>query len=260
MSYRRSRTRLAFSLIELLVVIAIIVVLIAILLPTIAAARRSAIRMSCASNMRQVGAAFLAYAGQHNGAWPAPALAWNSYFDEDWVHWQPGRDVRNSSIMRYIGNDADVLKCPAGVPDRAETIGHGGRRFPAYPFSYAVNVAITGDWVGPPPYRNPGRCRLHHIVGASHKVLVLEEEVGAINDGAWWCAIGSDYTNGKLSSISSQHDRGREHRYEDAHLDRENRFARGNVVFADGHWEFLERWKVGTSYYGLPEREGSLTD
>ena len=65
---RRSLPRAGFSLVELLIVIGIIASLVGIFVPTIAKARESAIRVQCASNLRQCGLAERLYA-QENGGW-----------------------------------------------------------------------------------------------------------------------------------------------------------------------------------------------
>jgi prepilin-type N-terminal cleavage/methylation domain-containing protein len=86
-----------FTLVELLVVIAIIAILVALLLPALARARAQAYRVACLSNLRQVGAAFIAYASSNRGSFPAPAWAHSSYA-EDWLHWQPGRELGESTL------------------------------------------------------------------------------------------------------------------------------------------------------------------
>jgi len=69
----RRRSSRAFTLVELLVVIAIIGILVALLLPAIQAARESARRAQCTSNLKNIALAVLNYHDQHK---EFPAAAW----------------------------------------------------------------------------------------------------------------------------------------------------------------------------------------
>ena len=64
--------RKAFTLVELLVVIAIIALLIAILLPALNKAKQQALRVACASNLRQMGQSMMIYV-QETGYYPGHA-------------------------------------------------------------------------------------------------------------------------------------------------------------------------------------------
>jgi len=71
---RSIRTQ-GFTLIELLVVIAIIAILAAILFPVFAQAREKARQITCASNEKQLGLAFIQYVQDNNETYPSSFTA-----------------------------------------------------------------------------------------------------------------------------------------------------------------------------------------
>jgi prepilin-type N-terminal cleavage/methylation domain-containing protein/prepilin-type processing-associated H-X9-DG protein len=108
MVFKRRRLR-AFTLVELLVVIAIVGILLALLLPAVQAARESARKTQCMSNLRQIGIALDQYvdAQGSRGKFPVAAMMPKSV---------PG-DPPLPSIIEVLGdrveNNKELFHCPS---------------------------------------------------------------------------------------------------------------------------------------------------
>ena len=118
--------RKGFTLVELLVVIGIIAVLISILLPTLARARESANRVKCASNLRQIAMASIAYANENKGSLPPPKFdngptqsptydyIFTYSYTNSWV--DKGEEI-GANIGRLIARKHlttwDIIECPS---------------------------------------------------------------------------------------------------------------------------------------------------
>ncbi|MBN1558203.1 MAG: type II secretion system protein [Lentisphaerae bacterium] len=85
-------SRRGFTLIELLVVMAIFAVLFALMTPALTRMRRKARAQTCASNLRQLYMASLAYTSDGSGKW-LPRTGTYRDWDGDlwigWIHWYP---------------------------------------------------------------------------------------------------------------------------------------------------------------------------
>ncbi len=109
MKLARGKRRFAFTLIELLVVIAIIAILAALLMPTLSLAKEKARRIKCMSNLKQIGNALLAYAGENRDTLPQ---------DKKLGDWPHDFSKPNADLIVQAGAQKKVLYCPgltAGV-------------------------------------------------------------------------------------------------------------------------------------------------
>jgi prepilin-type N-terminal cleavage/methylation domain-containing protein/prepilin-type processing-associated H-X9-DG protein len=108
----RGRRTIQFTLIELLVVIAIICILAAMLFPVLAGARKSAKKVACLNNERQIGAGLLLYAGQHNTSLPAGSPTSNNWNGIECVNlfgvWDGLGHIYNDKTI----TPTDIYYCP----------------------------------------------------------------------------------------------------------------------------------------------------
>jgi len=213
-----------FTLIELMVAIAIIAILVAVLLPVIGNAKRKASEASCRNNLRQLGLAFTMYCDHNDENFPGPGSK-DLYgpHPEDWIWWQPSRDVKQSSIVPYIDSfNASLFRCPQD--EAAKKLGAGG---PLGPLDYAYSYSLTSyDLQGD---INPGMStiitksgrpyffKISAVRDPSAKILLVDEDRRTINDSRW-VPVNSDFA---VNPIADRH------------------AGKGLVVFVDGHVQLV---------------------
>lgn len=242
------KIRRAFSLVELLTVIGIISVLMGLLMPTMGKARESARRAMCASNLRQLHVASMAYATDNRGYLPP---AHYNFITKNLHRWHGTRgtlsqsfDFSGSPLRKYLQVSA-IKQCPSFEPSAEGFEGSAG--------GYGYNnryLGSSGD-------------------SASGSMSILKKEANYLNVPAKISMIASPGQTVMFADAAMAETGMIEYSFIEAPLDsygnptspsihfRHGRFA--NAIWADGHVTAEGMtWTYPTNVYGADNSTANL--
>lgn len=218
--HRAIRRPRGFTLVELLVVIAIIGVLVALLLPAVQSARESARRMSCASNLRQIGLAMQNYHDTNQGfpigttnpnglvttvvnshwTWPSRILP---FIEQSGLYQQ--LNVGNGSVPaagsttqlgQLVMTPIKSFMCPSD-PGNPKNFNNFLNGYPKLNYPASKPMVMWRSWEQDSGLANRSTRMVDVTDGTSNTFLVGERAVAKLNTfismgGIWSTQVGSN--------------------------------------------------------------------
>ena len=201
----RKRKSAAFTLIELLVVIAIIALLISLLVPSLARAKELARKVSCASNVRNIGLAVTQYTNEYNDWLPKQFATGTNYLAELSLY----LGIEDSPWLGHVSEDGapGALTCPSERKDFGNGILAYGWNWGEFGAYYPDNV----EWSRRRKVSEVARPGETSCLGESRPVdggrLVF-----AVNWGSYWWKTDEWY-------MGKRHDDGANYLCVDGHVE-----------------------------------------
>ena len=167
----------AFTLVELIVVVAIIMILVTILAVSLRKPKGQAHQAVCMKNLRNIGAAALAYANQHN-SYPAGFVEADD--DPRWM----------DKIKDHIDKGSNVYRCPSDTQQLPVTGDPDGMILSYGINQFSFGAADYSFWNGVKTYR---------VKRPAQTIIFADCE-----PGLFYCGVGAAFSD-PVQYVSYRH-------------------------------------------------------